>query len=162
MKKVFSMFLLSSVIIMSGCNNSNNNRSSDQDTTQPKSKEAIADSLYDDVMDGHNVGMARFVTLQKARAEANRLIDSLQKLPAQAKQAAAPYKARLDSLVVDLQYAEDAMNKWMDNFNLDSAKNDIEKRIQYLADEKVRVNKVRDAILESLQSADTLIKSRFK
>ena len=81
MKKVFSMFLLSSVIIMSGCNNSNNNRSSDQDTTQPKSKEAIADSLYDDVMDGHNVGMARFVTLQKARAEANRLIDSLQKLP---------------------------------------------------------------------------------
>ncbi len=162
MKKVFSLFLLSSVIIMSGCNNSNNNRSSDQDTTQPKSKEAIADSLYDDVMDGHNVGMARFVTLQKARAEANRLIDSLQKLPAQAKQAAAPYKARLDSLVVDLQYAEDAMNKWMDNFNLDSAKNDIEKRIQYLADEKVRVNKVRDAILESLQSADTLIKSRFK
>ena len=113
-------------------------------------------------MDGHNVGMARFVTLQKARAEANRLIDSLQKLPAQAKQAAAPYKARLDSLVADLQYAEDAMNKWMDNFNLDSAKNDIEKRIQYLADEKVRVNKVRDAILESLQSADTLIKSRFK
>lgn len=162
MKKVFSLFLLSSLIIMSGCNNSNNNRSSDQDTTQPKSKEAIADSLYDDVMDGHNVGMARFVTLQKARAEANRLIDSLQKLPAQAKQAAAPYKARLDSLVVDLQYAEDAMNKWMDNFNLDSAKNDIEKRIQYLADEKVRVNKVRDAILESLQSADTLIKSRFK
>ena len=162
MKKVFSLFLLSSVIIMSGCNNSNNNRSSDQDTTQPKSKEAIADSLYDDVMDGHNVGMARFVTLQKARAEANRLIDSLQKLPAQAKQAAAPYKARLDSLVADLQYAEDAMNKWMDNFNLDSAKNDIEKRIQYLADEKVRVNKVRDAILESLQSADTLIKSRFK
>ena len=162
MKKVFSLFLLSSVIIMSGCNNSNNKRSSDQDTTQPKSKEAIADSLYDDVMDGHNVGMARFVTLQKARAEANRLIDSLQKLPAQAKQAAAPYKARLDSLVVDLQYAEDAMNKWMDNFNLDSAKNDIEKRIQYLADEKVRVNKVRDAILESLQSADTLIKSRFK
>ena len=162
MKKVFSLFLLSSVIIMSGCNNSNNNRSSDQDTTQPKSKEAIADSLYDDVMDGHNVGMAKFVTLQKARAEANRLIDSLQKLPAQAKQAAAPYKARLDSLVADLQYAEDAMNKWMDNFNLDSAKNDIEKRIQYLADEKVRVNKVRDAILESLQSADTLIKSRFK
>ena len=160
MKKVFSLFLLSSVIIMSGCNNSN--RSSDQDTTQPKSKEAIADSWYDDVMDGHNVGMARFVTLQKARAEANRLIDSLQKLPAQAKQAAAPYKARLDSLVVDLQNAEDAMNKWMDNFNLDSAKNDIEKRIQYLADEKVRVNKVRDAILESLQSADTLIKSRFK
>ena len=152
----------SAVIIMSGCNNSNNKRSSDQDTTQPKSKEAIADSLYDDVMDGHNVGMARFVTLQKARAEANRLIDSLQKLPAQAKQAAAPYKARLDSLVADLQYAEDAMNKWMDNFNLDSAKNDIEKRIQYLADEKVRVNKVRDAILESLQSADTLIKSRFK
>ena len=162
MKKVFSLFLLSSVIIMSGCNNSNNKRSSDQDTTQPKSKEAIADSLYDDVMDGHNVGMARFVTLQKARAEANRLIDSLQKLPAQAKQAAAAYNSRLVSLVVDLQYAEDAMNKWMDNFNLDSAKNDIEKRIQYLADEKVRVNKVRDAILESLQSADTLIKSRFK
>jgi hypothetical protein len=162
MKKKFFLFALSFTIVMSGCNNNNNNKTSDEDSTQPKNKEAIADSLYDEVMDGHNIGMARFVTLQKARAEANRLIDSIDKLPAQARQAAASYKTRLDSLVVDLQRAEDAMNKWMDNFNLDSAKNDVEQRIRYLADEKVRVNQVRDAILGSLQSADTLIKSRFK
>ena len=48
--------------------------------------------------------------------------------------------------------------KWMEEFNMDSASNDLGKRIQYLTDEKDKVGKVRSLILESVGKADSLLK----
>ena len=49
----------------------------------------------------------------------------------------------------------------MEEFNMDSAVNDAKQRIDYLGSEKLKVTKVKEAILNSLQKADSLIKDKF-
>jgi hypothetical protein len=53
------------------------------------------------------------------------------------------------------------MNKWMEEFNMDSALNNAEERIDYLGSEKLKVSKVKEAILGSLQKADSILKEKF-
>ena len=112
-------------------------------------------------MEGHDIGMAKMGKLTRAEQAARRMLDSIEKLPAKAKQAAAPLKLKLDSLQKDLSYAEFAMNKWMEEFNIDSAENDMKKRIEYLKSEKLKVSKVKESILSGLQKADSLLKDKF-
>ena len=90
-----------------------------------------------------------------------KVLDSIATLPAKAKQAAAPLKAKLDSVAADLSYAEMAMDKWMTEFNMDSAVNNIDQRIKYLTDEKSKVGKVKAAILSGLEKADSLLKAKL-
>jgi transcriptional regulator NrdR family protein len=53
------------------------------------------------------------------------------------------------------------MNKWMDEFKFDSAVNDVKERINYLGEEKLKVTKVKEAILNGLQKADSVLKEKF-
>jgi hypothetical protein len=135
--------------VAAGCKSSSN---------QPADLKAKADSLFDEVMEGHDVGMSKTPKLSEMQEQAKRVLDSIGKLPAKAQEAVASYKAKLDSLIKDLSYAEFAMDKWMTDFKYDSAKNNLEQRIQYLGDEKLKVGKVKKAILGSLQKADSLLK----
>lgn len=152
MKKVFFLAVVLSVIHVMSCNDKHTGHRKD---SGPRTQ---ADSLFNDVMDGHNIGMAKMGKLTRAEQTTQRLLDSITKLPAKARQAAEPLKAKLDSLQKDLSYAEFAMNKWMDEFNVDSAVNNLQQRINYLGEEKLKVTKVKDAILSSLQKADSILK----
>ena len=108
-------------------------------------------------MDGHNIGMARYNSLKKAIAKTKQQLDSLNKL---SKNKIDPnYQQALTDLQEDLNYADYAMNKWMDEFKYDSAKGNAELRIRYLESEKDKVNKVKDAILNGLKLADSLLKN---
>ena len=49
----------------------------------------------------------------------------------------------------------------MEEFNMDSAVNNMEQRIKYLTEEKWKVANVKTAILTSLQKADSILKARF-
>jgi hypothetical protein len=49
----------------------------------------------------------------------------------------------------------------MNEFNMDSAVNDVEKRSKYLESEKVKVSNVKDEIINSLQNADSLIRKKL-
>ena len=109
-------------------------------------------------MDGHDVGMGKMRKLTQLEQHTQRLIDSIGKLPAKAREAASTYKQKLDSLSKELQYAEFAMNKWMEEFVVDSANNDTEKRVKYLGEEKGKVTKVKQVILATIQKADSLLK----
>jgi hypothetical protein len=50
------------------------------------------------------------------------------------------------------------MNTWMEEFNVDSARDNQEVRLTYLKTEQEKVDKVKNAILESLRVADSLFK----
>jgi hypothetical protein len=50
------------------------------------------------------------------------------------------------------------MNAWMDQFSIDSAADDVQRHIQYLAGEKLKVDSVRDQIVSVLAEADSLLK----
>lgn len=152
MKKI--CFLLPVLLLLfASCNN--------HEKTADNTLEKKADSLYDEVMEGHNIGMAKDRAIEKARQLTQRAIDSIGKLPAAAQVAAAGYKTRLDSLLKDLNYAGFAMEKWMNEMNWKPDSMEVEKRINYLTDEKLKVDKVKDAILGSLAKADSLLKTKF-
>jgi len=157
--KTFQLQLVALITIsLMACNNSENRHNGHEQNNKPKTE---ADSLYKDVMDGHDIGMAKMGKLTRAEQATRRLLDSLDKLPVKAKQAAAPLRKKLDSLQKDLSYAEFAMNKWMEEFNMDSALNNVQERIDYLGSEKLKVSKVKEAILSSLQKADSILKTKI-
>lgn len=156
MKKV--IIPLAVLFTIAGCTNNNSEATLSDDAKKPKTK---TDSLMADVMDGHDVGMGKMSKISKLQNEITRILDSIAKLPAKAQQASVPYKVKLDSLKADLAYAEMAMDKWMSEFNMDSAINNVQERIKYLTDEKSKVGKVKEAILNSLQKADSLLKAKL-
>jgi len=145
-------------ISITACNNIENKNNGHLKTNEPKTK---SDSLLKDVDNDHITGMAKMGRLTRAEQTARRLLDSIDKLPVKARQAAAPLKIKLDSLQKELSYAEFAMNKWMNEFNMDSSVNNVQERINYLGSEKLKVSKVKEAILSSLQKADSLLKDKF-
>ena len=152
MKKVVFCALVAAVIFALSCGNDNG---------ESKKAKTQIDSLLDDVLDGHNIGMAKLGKVARAEQATKRLLDSIAKLPAKARQAAEPLKVKLDSLKSDLSYAEFAMNRWMDEFNMDSAIDNAKERARYLEEEKLKVTKVKEAILSSLQKADSLLKVKI-
>ena len=154
MKNIFPLAVVLSVIFIISCG--------ENDTGHPGAVlKTRADSLLNDVMDGHNIGMGKMGRLTRAEQTTRRLLDSVAKLPANAYKVAEPLKIKLDSLQKELSYAEFAMNKWMDEFNADSAVDNPKDRINYLEDEKRKITKVKEAILGSLQKADSLLKGKF-
>lgn len=156
MKKVFfisSAFLL---LVIAACNNAD--KKTGGDIPAPMTK---ADSLEKEVLEGHDIAMPKSMKIPDLQKETKRLIDSIGKLPAKAQEAAAPYKSKLENLLKELDDAYLAMDKWMTEFNYDSAKDNIELRVKYLAEEKLKVNTVKEAILGSLSKADSLLKTKF-
>lgn len=131
------------------CNDAGNNNGA----TAQKSTE---DSLYKAVMEGHDIGMAKMSKLKRALSQVKQSLDSLVKLPAD--KLDKEYQQSLIDLQEDLNYAEYGMNTWMEEFVLDSAKDNPDVRIKYLQSEKDKVTKVRDNILSGLQRADSLLK----
>lgn len=158
MKKYFTIIITALLIASASCNNDSKTEESTVIKEDPKTE---ADSLMAEVMDGHDVGMAKYGKLNAMQNKVQGMIDSIGKLPAKTRTALAPYKANLDQLLTDLKSAKEGMDKWMDEFNMDSAVNDAQQRVKYLMDEKLKVNKVKKSILESLQKADSIISQKL-
>jgi DNA repair ATPase RecN len=154
MKKIFAILFVPAAMLMAACNNS-------ADTKKDGVTKTKADSLLDEVDDGHAVAMGKMGKLNRTEQEISRLIDSIGKLPAKAREAAAPYKTKLENLLEEVKTADVNMNQWMESFNMDSALNNTEERIRYLTTEKLKVNKVKDAVVNSLQKADSVLKAKF-
>jgi hypothetical protein len=112
------------------------------------------DSLYHEVMKGHDTGMAKIGRLTGSIKRLNFDIDSLKKQ----KKPDLKLQQVLVSVREDLVQAEYSMNTWMHEFVADSAQNDKEKRIAYLESEKIKVNKMKDRILSGLARFDSLYK----
>lgn len=156
MKKI--MYLAMGLLFIAFMACKNGGKKKESDTKAPKTQ---ADSLMEEVMDGHDVGMSNYGRLDRNLKKVQSQLDSIAGLPQKAQQAAAPLKAQLESVASDLNYAITAMDKWMEEFNMDSALDNMEERIRYLTDEKMKVGKVKEAILNSLQKADSVLKTRY-
>ncbi len=153
MKKMMISILSLAVCISMSCNNSDK-----KNTERGDESKTIADSLMKIIDDDHIVGMSKIGKLHTMQKEVQRVLDSIGKLPAKAQQTAAPYVAGLNAVIKDLEYANFAMDKWMTEFDMDSAVDNMEQRIKYLSDEKMKVGKMKEAILSSMQRADSLLK----
>jgi hypothetical protein len=153
MKKYILSFII--LLTITACNNADNKKGGQGQTEAPKTK---VDSLMADVMDGHDVGMSKMGKINRMQKNVEDILDSIAKLPAKAKIATGPLKVKMEDLLRELKIAKAGMEKWMDEFNMDSAVNNMEQRIKYLGEEKLKVSKVKGSILSALAKADSLIK----
>jgi hypothetical protein len=140
---------MSILVLLMACNNSGKEHGGTAKTH--------ANSLMDEVMQGHNLGMAKMSKVSEAQKKVQQNIDSIEKLPAAIQKNGVPYKIHLDSVLSRLKFADYAMNKWMEEFNMDSSLNDEAKRIEYLESEKIKIAKVNDAMIGSLSEADSVL-----
>ena len=138
-----------------------NNEASTGETTDRKDGFTPAlktqeDSLFHDVMQGHDAGMAKIGKLRKNINATQHLLDSLGKVSAQKLNGA--YKQSLTDLHTALNNANNEMTSWMDGFKVDSAADNKELRIKYLQQEKEKISVVKEHIYSALQQADSLLK----
>ncbi len=118
------------------------------------------DSLYGSIWDAHDAVMPKMSKIRGAQKRAGQLLDSinlaLNKRSSMETPQEKSWKVALQELIDQLNYADYAMDRWMTEFNIDSAQQKGEARRPYLESEKVKVDKVKDAILRSLSRADSL------
>lgn len=155
LKIIAPLFLLITTI---ACNN---DKASGTNNRKKETLKTPADSLMHEVMEGHDAVMPKMSKVRTAQKKAQQMIDSIAKLPAKAQSAVTALKTRLDSLVNELNYADFAMDKWMSEFNMDSAVSNMQERIKYLSEEKLKIGKVKESVLNSLAKADSLLKVKF-
>lgn len=144
--------------VLGACQSSPENASDHSAHSAMEAPKTPADSLYGQVMEMHDLVMPKMGKVRGAQKRAQALLDSIGALPTRTAATLTPYKKELETLVSDLNYADYAMDQWMMEFNLDSGKNNVEVRLAYLRAELDKVTKVKDAVINSLAKADTLLK----
>lgn len=155
-KVFFIVVTLSS--LLTACNDEGESEAAKRKTgfaTELKTKE---DSLYHDVMEGHDIGMAKMNDLRNYLALVKHSMDSLSKLPAS--KIDEVYQQGLIDAEEDLNYADYSMFTWMGEFKADTLRDKKELRIKYLEGEKEKVTKMKENILSSIHRADSVLKRR--
>ncbi len=155
MKKIIIAFIAFAFLFLTACNNAGKKEKTND-------LQSMADSLYQQVIDIHNEGMSGWMKIEKKQDVIKKLLDSIAALPEKMRIAAEPLKSKLDQAIIDLHSAYDNMDKWMPTLNLDSAKNDLQKRIDYFSKEKLKAEDIKQDIINSLQRADSVLKSKFQ
>ncbi len=120
-----------------------------------------ADSVYQEVINDHNEGMSGWMKIGGKQKQIKRILDSITALPSAKMTAASQYKTKLEEVTDHLKTAYDQMDKWMNELNLDSAKDNPEQKIRYFSGEKLKIETINTAISKSLKEADSLLKFKF-
>lgn len=149
MKTFFYLFLL---IILASCAGNSTEERKDGFSHTAKNPE---DSLFQDVMDQHDEAMAKMGRIASSRKQIDAKIDSLKKVKSSANESVGK---KYEEIGAELKKAEDEMNNWMTEFSIDSAQDNIERRLQYLESEKAKVTRVKEEILSALSRADSALK----
>ena len=138
------------LFILGSCN--------DDDTTPVQAgPKTLADSLELEIDKAHITGMGKMGQLTRYQQYTSRLRDSISALPNAARAGLTTYKNQLDSLQLSLDYAEKAMDKWMSEFKADSLKENENSHQSYMITEKTKVDKMLEAMLTSIRTADSLL-----
>lgn len=152
--------LVSLSLFMAACNNGASSGEAAEHKSGPPAPKTKEDSLFHEVMEGHDAGMAKVGKLRGNIKETERRLDSLGKLPA--KQVNAAYKQSLNNLQEALNKANTEMNNWMGAFKVDTLTDNKELRIKYLEEEKAKVSVVKELIYTALNQADSLLRPATK
>lgn len=120
------------------------------------------DKLKKEIDDIHIVGMSKMGRLNKLQQATQNFIDSLSNVGGEAREAALELRAKADSVLNDLNYADYAMNTWMSEFysHGDTLANKKDELLKYLELEKEKSSKVTDAILNGIRKAEDLLDGR--
>ena len=150
----FIIALVSFGLMAGACNDASHDEHADHKNGYAPVLKTREDTLFHEVMKGHDAGMAVLGKLRGKIKETATQLDSLNKLPA--KKIDTTYKHILTSIHTDLTNADTEMDTWMQQFKLDSVADNKELRIKYLQGERDKVRAVKEHIFSALQRADSL------
>ena len=150
MKSLF-LFLPVIVVFLSSCREKSPGESSASNQPRAASTE---DSLFHEVLKGHDEGMAKISRIRKYSSRLNAVIDSIKTNSIGNKSELSTLQRVKDSL----DAANAAMFTWMDGFKADTLTGMGAERIRYLHTQKASVTIVRDQIKNSLRLYDSLDK----
>jgi len=142
------------VILVLSCNNSNTA------TDSTKTTESASDTLMHDILKQHDVGMAKMNKITQTKSRIQRALDSLANLPTDLQNKSVQYRMELDSVFNRLTFADRHMETWMNEFNMDSLKDNKEEQVKYLESEKTKISQVTEEMIGSLQKADSALKKK--
>ena len=151
--KFVAQFVL--VLLFIGCNSSNTSTENNNKTT-----ESASDSLMHEILRQHDIGMAKMNKISDAKNRIQHSLDSISKLPFDIQKKSVQYRMGLDSAFNWLTFADSHMETWMNEFNMDSLKDDQEKQIKYFESEKIKISHVNDEMISSLRKADSLLRKK--
>ncbi len=149
MKFVVQAFFIFLVV---SCNNSNTS------TEKDETRESASDSLMHEVLKQHDIGMAKMNRISDTKNRIQKALDSIAKLPTDLQKRSLQYRMQLDSTFNWLTVADRGMETWMNEFNMDSLKDNKEEQLKYLESERTKISNVNAAMIGSLQKADSLLK----
>ena len=143
------------VLLLISCNSSNTSTPSNNKTV-----ESTSDSLMHEILKQHDIGMAKMNKISSTKNRIQQSLDSVSKLPFNLQNKSVQYRMELDSVFNWLTFADSHMETWMNEFNMDSLKDDREKQIKYLESEKIKISQVNDEMIRSLHKADSLLQKK--
>jgi len=152
MKFIVQAFL---IFVFAGCNNSRTSTDKDDKTTR-----SASDSLMHEVLKQHDIGMAKMSKISDAKNRVQDDLDSISKLSTDLQKKSLQYRMELDSMFNRLIFADRGMETWMNEFNMDSLKNNEKEQLKYLESEKEKISKVNEVMISSLQKADSLLNKK--
>ena len=144
--------LLAIIVLCASCNNSSN--------TNGRIPKSQSDSLLADVLKSHDAAMSKMEKIDGAKNKIQHVIDSISNLSYSLQKSSRVYKMQLDSTFNRLTFANYAMEKWMNEFNMDTLKNNETERVHYLQSEKLKITRVNDVMLSSLKKADSVLNKK--
>ena len=141
------------LIFLVGCNSSNTTTNDNNKTT-----ESTSDSLMHEVLKQHDLGMAKANKITEAKKRIQHALDSIAQLPYDVQKKSTQYQRGLDSAFNWLTVVDGYMETWMNEFNMDSLKDNKEEQVKYLESERIKISHVNEEMIASLQKADSLLK----
>jgi DNA repair exonuclease SbcCD ATPase subunit len=142
MRNLPSLFIIS-IVILSSCTQSSKH---DEHNHEAANTDNPNQALYDQVMDIHDEVMPRSEDIYQLKKELQEKVTSAPDLIAEKKQ-------ELESIIAQLDSADNSMMDWMHNFRPLPDSVDQEKARAYLESEMERIKKVRDLTNETIEKA---------
>lgn len=152
MKFVVQAFFL---LLFVSCNNSTTSTGKDE-----KTSESASDSLMHDVLKQHDIGMGKMNKIRDTKTRIQQALDSISKLSTNLQKSSTQYRDQLDSTYNWLTVADRGMETWMNEFNMDSLKDNKDEQIKYLESEKTKISNVNEAMIGALKKADSLLNNK--
>ncbi|HTN05194.1 hypothetical protein [Agriterribacter sp.] len=133
------------------CNNNASSGSTEQQNNASIPK-TLSDTLYKAAMEGHDVGMAKMGEIARYQKLIKQKTDSLAALKSK-----AALQPALDSALQELTYAEELMNRWMQDFDPDKAGSTETEKISFYRGEKEKIDTVNARIFKSIERAKQVV-----
>lgn len=150
---MIKIFIPVIVVIMAvACNSNRSTSGSEEQQNNSSIPKTLSDSLYKAAMEGHDAGMAKMGEIARYQGLVKQKIDSVADLKNKAK-----LQPPLDSALQGLQYAEELMNQWMQDFDPDKAGSTEAEKVSFYRSEKEKIDTVNARISKSIEIAKQLM-----